>query len=122
MTRTLTVRDYVGDLAQSCEYIQQFVAGASPRSFQDNVMMQFSVIRALELLGEAAGQLLRLHPAAAARLSEIPLRQMYATRNRLIHGYTSVAADLVWRIVEDEIPELRRKLKALLANWPVDLT
>jgi uncharacterized protein with HEPN domain len=37
-------------------------------------------------------------------------------RNRLIHGYFDIDADLVWKTVTEEIPELRLALKALVAE------
>jgi uncharacterized protein with HEPN domain len=46
----------------------------------------------------------------------VPWRQIAATRNRLIHGYISVHLDIVWAIVQDNLPPLIRQLEAIVAN------
>jgi uncharacterized protein with HEPN domain len=118
----LTPRDYIEDLAEVCEYLRQFTLDASQESFAGNVMMQFSVIRCFEILGEASKQLLEILPDARTRFPEIPFKQMYALRNRYIHGYASIDIPTVWVIVTTQIPALRETLKSVLANWPSDLT
>ena len=35
-------------------------------------------------------------------------------RNRLIHGYASVANEVVWGVVEGNLAVLRREIQALL--------
>lgn len=39
-----------------------------------------------------------------------------AFRNRLIHGYATVADETVWGVVEGKLPLLRREITALLAG------
>ena len=46
---------------------------------------------------------------------------MYATRNRLIHGYVSLRLVTVWEVCERDIPVLRKALEETLSNWPADL-
>jgi uncharacterized protein with HEPN domain len=36
-----------------------------------------------------------------------------ATRNRLIHGYLGIDDDMVWSIVQDELPSLVEQLARL---------
>ncbi len=47
---------------------------------------------------------------------EIPWGKIAGTRNRVIHGYFRVDPDIVWDIVEKELPTLRKQLAALLAT------
>ena len=48
----------------------------------------------------------RAHP-------EIPWGKIAGTRDRVIHGYFRVDLDIVWDIVEKELPSLRKQLAAL---------
>ncbi|MCG6927857.1 MAG: DUF86 domain-containing protein [Acidobacteria bacterium] len=41
-------------------------------------------------------------------------RQMAATRDRVIHGYFTVDLEIVWEIVETEVPRLREALARVL--------
>ena len=41
---------------------------------------------------------------------DIPWKQVYGLRNRIVHDYEGVNLKLVWEIICDDIPELREKL------------
>jgi len=41
-------------------------------------------------------------------------RRIVAFRNRLIHGYASVANEVVWGVVEGNLAVLQREIQALL--------
>jgi len=62
-------------------------------------------------LGEAA----RYAPEnVKAAYPGVPWREIAATRNRLIHGYFSVDLDIVWAIIQKDLPPLIVQLKAIL--------
>jgi uncharacterized protein with HEPN domain len=44
---------------------------------------------------------------------EIDWRQIVGTRNRLVHGYVGINNDIVWDIIQDEIPLLIEQLYSL---------
>jgi uncharacterized protein with HEPN domain len=41
-------------------------------------------------------------------------RKIIDTRNRIIHGYDSVSADVIWLIVTRNLPILEKEIKRLL--------
>ena len=47
-------------------------------------------------------------------LPEIPWREMYGLRNRIVHDYEGVNLKLVWEIIQGDLPELEEALKKLL--------
>lgn len=67
--------------------------------------------RQLEIVGEALAGLLRVEPALSARVTDA--RRIIAFRNRLIHGYASVADEVVWGVIEANLRVLRREVDAL---------
>lgn len=46
--------------------------------------------------------------------SEIPWKQLYGLRNRIVHDYEGVNLKLVWEIISDDLPELEKNLKLML--------
>lgn len=46
--------------------------------------------------------------------SQIPWREMYGLRNRIVHDYEGVNLRLVWEIISEDIPELRTTLEKLI--------
>ena len=67
-------------------------------------------MRNIELVGEAA-----THAPEAVRRNhpEIPWRMIIATRNQLIHGYLGIDDDVLWSIVQTDIPALLTSLRLL---------
>ena len=45
---------------------------------------------------------------------QIPWREMYGLRNRIVHDYEGVNLRLVWEILSEDIPELRDTLEKLI--------
>ena len=45
---------------------------------------------------------------------EIPWREMYGLRNRIVHDYEGGNLKLVWEIIQGDLPELEKALKGLL--------
>ncbi|MEO5345165.1 MAG: DUF86 domain-containing protein [Magnetococcus sp. YQC-9] len=88
-----------------------FVEGRIMADLHSDRMLLHALIRCLEVIGEAAGD---LSGDCRGRVDHLPLRAMIAMRNRLIHGYFDVDAEIVWRTVTQRLPELVLQLRALL--------
>lgn len=104
-------RLYLSDIVESIDRILDYTS-AGREAFFSNRMTQDAVARNLEIMGEAAKSVSEttreVHP-------EIPWREIARTRDRVIHGYFSVDLDIVWKVVETELPTLRGQVAALLA-------
>ncbi|HEV7457315.1 MAG TPA: HepT-like ribonuclease domain-containing protein [Roseococcus sp.] len=90
---------------------QSFVAGLDEAAFLTSRLHQSAVIRALEVLGEAAGRVSR---ESCAALPHLPWREMTGLRHRLIHGYAEVRLDLVWNVATERLGPLLAMLEPLL--------
>jgi uncharacterized protein with HEPN domain len=109
------LRAYLFDIAEACRLVMQFTKGQSAERFATDPMVRSAVERQLEIVGEALSQALRHHSALLAdRVPEAP--RIIAFRNQLAHGYASVAEDIVWAIVQRDVPALRRKVNSLLGE------
>lgn len=75
-------------------------------------MLRSAVERQFEVIGEPLSGLLRVGPELSTRVSDS--RRIIAFRNRLIHGYASVADELVWGVIEANLANLKREVAELL--------
>ena len=75
---------------------------------------QAAVERKFEIIGEALNRLHQTHPELAERIPR--LRRIIDFRNLLIHGDAIVKPERVWDYTENHLPQLRRIVKALLAE------
>ena len=108
------VRAYLFDIAEACDLVLAFTETKSVSDYATDPMLRSAVERQLEIAGEALGQALRHHPDLLTdRIPEAP--RIIAFRNQLAHGYSSIVDDIVWTIVERDVPALRIRITGLLA-------
>jgi len=76
-------------------------------------LLNLALTRLLEIIGEAAN---RVPEEVRLRYPHLPWLQMIAARNRLIHGYDSVDFDVLWTILENDLPVLIVQLEEILGT------
>ena len=93
--------------------IQQYVSASQPEDLHHDRKLVHSLVRLLEIIGEAAAQ---VSEELRANAPEIPWSIIIGMRNRLIHAYFSVNLTVVWSTSTEDIPPLIAKLKDLLSE------
>lgn len=88
----------------------EFVQGVSRPALDRNRQLQHSLVRCIEIIGEAAS---RLSPAFREEHANIPWLDVVGMRNRLIHAYFDVDMDVIWRTSTQELPALLVKLEQI---------
>ena len=88
----------------------RFMAGRTRADLDTDRMLLFALIRCIEIIGEAARQ---ITDETRNRSSDIPWSAIAGMRNRLIHAYFDVDAELVWKTVTVELPPLTARLRML---------
>lgn len=104
-------RLYIQDMIDFSEKVLTYTTGMDIATFVSDSLVYDATLRNLELIGEAAT---RVPTAIQEAHTEVPWRQIVGTRNRLAHGYLGVDDDVVWDIINTDIPELIPTLYALL--------
>ncbi len=103
---------YLCDIADSCRAIVEFVRGRDLSDYEHNRMLRRAVERELSIVGEAMSQATRHFPDLEASIG--PARQIVGFRNRIIHEYAELDTEVVWAIVQNEVPKLLERAESLL--------
>ena len=98
-------------MVDASEAAIRFAAGRQRSDLQTDQMLLFAVIRAIEVVGEAASKVSEEIRVANVN---IPWKAIAGMRNRLIHAYFDVDTDMVWETLQIEIPAVLTDLKTLL--------
>jgi uncharacterized protein with HEPN domain len=86
------------------------------KEFSADTLVQDAVIRNVEIIGEAANNLLEVAPGIGDRYPLIPFVQIRGMRNRVAHGYFAVSLSMIWDTVQVDIPELREQIARVLVE------
>lgn len=97
--------------------LQDIATYSSPgrEAFFTEPMRQDAILRKLEVIGQAVKN---LSEVSKSRQPHIPWKQIAGMRDKVIHDYFGVNLEIVWAVVENELPKLRSAILALLDPHP----
>lgn len=107
--------DYLEDILNAIEKAASFIEGMKFEQFSRDDKTAFAVIRALEIVGEAAKN---IPERIRASYPEMPWREMAGIRDKLIHGYFGVDLKVVWKTVTEDLPPLAPEISRILLCLP----
>lgn len=106
--------DYVEDILDAIAKIKLLVTDVTFEQFAEDFRINFAVVRALEIIGEATK---RLPMEVRQEYPSIPWREMAGMRDRIIHGYDTVDLHIVWETVTQRIPALRPEIERIILDY-----
>ena len=104
---------YLKDMLDAISDIEVFIGNINEAEFFKNKEKKYAVVRALEIIGEAAKNLSK---ELRAKHKEIPWKEITGMRDKLIHWYFGIKWELVWETVKNKVPELKKQLLKISAE------
>ena len=102
---------YLLDMLLAAQDALEFSSGLTFQRFAQDRLYQNAIFKSIEIIGEAAA-----HVGEKTKRDnpEIPWQDIIGTRNRLTHGYFQISLDVIWDILQKDIPQLIDLLKTLV--------
>ena len=104
-------RDDVADIQEAIQRILAYTQGMTWDVFLHDDRTQDAVVRNIEVIGEAAKN---LSDTLRRRYPHLPWKDMAGARDRLIHHYFGINNEIVWQIVQEDLPALLPQIQGIL--------
>ncbi len=104
-------RLYLDDILEAIDQIRIYMADFSEEDFAEDRKTQDAVIRNLEIIGEAAGN---IPDQFQKTTSEIDWRKIKALRNILIHEYFGINLPIIWDVLQNKLAPLETACRNLM--------
>ena len=103
-------RLFLDDMGDCCRKLVEYRQRTNRAEFDRRNMAFDAIVRNVEVMGEAAGKLPE-HVRSAA--PEVPWEAIIGMRHRIAHAYFGIDPDILWDVVDHEVPILIQALNKL---------
>ena len=108
------IKTWLYDILQSINEVDSYY-NERPRIFEEylsDIKTKRAVERDLEIIGEAVNRILKKDKSFKLDNAQ----KIIGTLNRIIHGYDNISDDLIWSIVINHLPKLKKEVEDLLGE------
>jgi uncharacterized protein with HEPN domain len=91
--------------------IKRFIKNTDYQEFESNKMLQSACIHQLEIIGEAAKH---FSDEFFKRYQDVEWAEIVGLRNLLIHEYFGIDLKIVWQVIQNDLPKLKKNINQIL--------
>src|SRR3989338_10840623 len=104
---------FLQHILDNIQKVESFSKNISRQELTKNLQKQYAIVRAIEIIGEAARNI----PAdVKKRYPEVSWNEIVGTRDVLIHHYFGVDLNIVWDIIKKNLPVLKEQIKKIKSD------
>jgi|SRR3989344_2959796 len=102
---------YINDIRESVALIEEYIKDTSEKEFIKNKQLQDSVVRRLEIIGEASRN---IPLSLKQKNKQVPWFKMSQFRDLVIHSYFSTSLDRIWVAAAIDLKTIKEGMKKIL--------
>jgi len=91
--------------------IEDFSKNISKTELKENYQKQYAIIKGIEIIGEATKNISKNF---IEKNPQVPWREIIGTRDKMIHHYFGIDLDIVWKIIKEELPQLKKQIMEII--------
>ncbi len=101
------IKLFIQDIVEQINDIESFSKNISKESLSKNKLRRNALARCLEIIGEAVKN---IPTNIREKYPEIEWRKIAGLRDIIIHAYFDVDVDIVWEIINKDIPIFKKQI------------
>lgn len=105
---------FLKDIENSLSKILKYTNGISYDEFVNSEITKDAVERNFEIIGEAVKN---LSEDFRKQYPDIPFKQVAGMRDKLIHDYFGIDYEILWKTIQDKIPQFKIEIKKLIKTF-----
>lgn len=103
--------DFLRHIEHECDFLVRLCDGRERGELLDDETRSRAIVRSLEVIGEAVK---KLPLEVRAKYPQVEWSDMAGMRDVLIHHYFGIDYDIVWSVLQHDIPALRYELERII--------
>lgn len=107
------LRLFIKDILENINLIESFSKNISKDGLSKNELKQYAIIRALEIIGEATKH---IPDSFRKKYPKVPWKDIAGFRDVVIHAYFGVILERVWKVIQEDLPNLKIKIQKILED------
>ena len=111
MREKIRDRGRLEHIIEQLHNLDEFLCDKSFEDLQNDKILQYAVIKSVEIIGEASYM---LSSAFKEQHTEIAWNEIVKMRHVLVHGYYHISIPMLWSIVQEDLPELSNHILSIL--------
>ena len=93
--------------------IRRFINNADYQKFYKHKMLQSACIHQLEIIGEAANH---FSDEFFKKYKDVEWAEIVGLRNMLNHEYFGIDIRIVWQVIQNDLPKLKKNINIILKD------
>jgi len=104
---------YLDDISSACELVSEFTRGMNFDDFIQDDRTYHATLRNLEIIGEA---IKNISDETKIKFPQVKWRKIAGFRDIVAHDYFGVSDEIVWDVIQNEIPLLTKQIKKIIKD------
>lgn len=113
MREPIRDRGRLEHILEQLNNIEEFVSGKTLNDLQNDKILQYAIVKCIEIIGEAAYM---LSVEFKDKHPQVQWEQIVRMRHVLVHGYYHISLPLVWSVIQDDLVDLKPYIMHFLSK------
>ena len=113
MREPIRDRGRLEHILEQLNNIEEFVSGKTLNDLQNDKILQYAIVKCIEIIGEAAYM---LSVEFKDKHPQVQWEQIVRMRHVLVHGYYHISLPLVWSVIQDDLIDLKPYIMQFLSK------